>query len=642
MPRRDDAVVVWGQSHYAKRGEWVAHQRQVPLVRLEDAFLRSVHPGRAGAPPLGLIIDPIGVHFDGAAPSLTERILSDADLDNSNLLNRASEGIRRILAMKLSKYNNFVDTVDLPPRGFVLVVDQTLGDASLRCCGAGRAAFQAMLAKACAENPGARIVIKSHPETLQNLRPGHFSATDAQGRISLFTQPVSPWHLLAGAKAVYTMSSQLGFEAILAGHRPRVFGQPFYAGWGLSDDEVSFPRRRRARSPEQLFAAAMILAPTWYDPCRDRLCSFEDALNQLEAETRAWREDRRGYVAVGMRMWKRGRLQAVFGRQHPIRFTKDAPGAVAEAAARNRDLLIWAGKEPPKIDDNATFTGVIRRVEDGFLRSKGLGADLVPPLSLVSDDLGIYYDPSRESRLERLLTIPLSDAAIARADRLRARVVETRLSKYNLVGRPLPELGAGHRILVPGQVENDASIRMGAGAIRTNFALIKATREGNPDAIIIYKPHPDVEAGLRPGRIDPGALKHLVTYVAAGTDPIDLIDAVDEIWTLTSLLGFEALLRGKPVTCLGAPFYAGLGLTLDLGPAIARRQNMLPKPTLAHLIHAALIDYPRYFDPVSKRPCPVEVAVDRLSRAVLPHQSPALRILAKLQGQFASCAGLWR
>ena len=85
------------------------------------------------------------------------------------------------------------------------------------------------------------------------------------------------------------MSSQLGFEAILAGHRPRVFGQPFYAGWGLTTDEFPVARRKRNLTRTQLFAAAMILAPTWYDPCRDRLCSFEQAVDQLEAQVRAFR-----------------------------------------------------------------------------------------------------------------------------------------------------------------------------------------------------------------------------------------------------------------------------------------------------------------------------------------------------------------
>ena len=42
---------------------------------------------------------------------------------------------------------------------------------------------------------------------------------------------------------VYTVSSQMGFEAIFAGHRPRVFGKPFYAGWGLTEDDEVIPRR---------------------------------------------------------------------------------------------------------------------------------------------------------------------------------------------------------------------------------------------------------------------------------------------------------------------------------------------------------------------------------------------------------------
>ncbi len=137
----------------------------------------------------------------------------------------------------------------------------------------------------------------------------------------LLTDPVAPQALLEGAIAVYTVSSQLGFEAILAGHRPHVFGQPFYAGWGLSEDEQVFPRRRRTLTQVQLFAAAMILAPTWYDPCRDRLCPFEEALDQLEAEVRALREDRHGHVATGMRLWKR-RTVARDLRQagrHPLR-----------------------------------------------------------------------------------------------------------------------------------------------------------------------------------------------------------------------------------------------------------------------------------------------------------------------------------
>ena len=108
---------------------------------------------------------------------------------------------------------------------------------------------------------------------------------------------------------------------------------------------------------------------------------------------------------------------------------------------------------------------------------------------------------------------------------------------------------------------------------------------------------------------------------------------------MTSLLGFEALLRGKPVTVTGAPFYAGWGLTRDLGWVPNRRQA---RPDIVHLAHAALIGYPRYFDPVSRRPCPPEVVVERLAHGPLPHPGLGNRTLAKLQGLFAAQAHLWR
>ena len=642
LPGPEDGVVVWGRSPYAQRGEAVATRYKVPLVRIEDAFLRSIRPGRMGDAALGLLIDGLGVHFDSAAPSALETILAQHPLDDSNLLARARDGICRIRALDLSKYNLHHSHAPVPPPGYVLVVDQTAGDASIRHSGANATRFVEMLATAQSEHPKARIVIKTHPETQLGLRRGHFTPADQTDRIRLLTSPVSPWALLDGAIAVYTVSSQMGFEAIVAGHRPRVFGQPFYAGWGLSTDAFPIDRRRRNLTKTQLFAAAMILAPTWVDPCRNRLCSFEEAVDQLEADARAHREDRLGHVAIGMRVWKRARLQAVFGREKAMVFQDNPAKAIHKARATGRGLLVWAGKEPADLPTNLT----IRRVEDGFLRSRGLGAELVPPLSLVTDDLGIYYDPTRESRLERLIQTPLPTDAARRSEQLIAGLIAARLSKYNLPGS-LPDLPEGPRILVPGQVEDDASIRLGAGDIRTNLALLQAARSAHPSATIIYKPHPDVEAGLRPGAIPDHILSGLADVIARHADPIQLIEACDEIVTMTSLLGFEALLRGKRVTCLGAPFYAGWGLTQDLGTVPLRRRQAkdghpLPRPSLLALAHAALIAYPRYYDPVSHRPCPPEVVLHRLATGTDTPTGLGLRLLAKLQGRFATYSRFWR
>ncbi|MFN3955429.1 MAG: capsular polysaccharide biosynthesis protein [Pararhodobacter sp.] len=650
-PAPGDAIAAWGHSPRAARAEAVARRSGAAVWRVEDAFIRSIHPGRLrGEPTIGLLLDRRGVHYDPSSPSDLEHLLASHALDDHALLERARLCMARMRAMELSKYNAHDPALPLPAPGYVLVIDQVRGDASLRHGmedGAVPAhTFAHMLQTALADNPGARIVIKAHPETAGHARAGHFgpqTVAGGGGSVTLCNAPLAPWALLEGAVAVYTVSSQLGFEAILAGHRPRVFGQPFYAGWGLSTDEAPPQRRRRKLTRAQLFAGAMLLYPLWYDPLRDRLCDLECVLDAMEARLAAFRQDRHGHVACGMRLWKRGHLQAMFGHEKPLVFITDPARAAAQARARGRGLIGWAGAVP---DD---FEGL--RIEDGFLRSRGLGAALTPAQSLVVDDTGIYYDPRRESRLEQLIHAPLPPGGAARAERLIATITAAGVTKYN-IGSDASRFDAALAalrlrrpeapvILVPGQVENDASIRLGCGALRSNRALLEATRTANPGAIILYKPHPDVEAGLRPGAV--ADAETLADLVVPGTDAAALLARVNAVWTLTSGLGFEALLRGLPVHCLGAPFYAGWGLTRDHGP-VPERRRAGPRPDLAALVHAALIAYPRYLDPLTGQPCPPEVLIERLADAQPGHSGAglSLRLLSKLQGLLASYAWLWR
>ena len=633
LPDRGDMVAVWGQSPNQYRGQWIAKKRKAGLLRVEDAFLRSVQPGRAGDPPLGLILDRSGCHFDASYPCDLENILRHDPLKDTDLLCRAEQAIMRIRDNHISKYIAFETTQSPPAPGYVLVIDQTFGDAALRASGAGKAEFKAMLAAARREHPDANIIIKSHAETILGHRRGYFSAADATDTIRLLATPISPWQLFDGAIAVYTISSQMGFEAILAGHTPHVFGQPFYAGWGLSKDRKPITGRTRILSRAQLFAAAMILYPIWYDPYRDRLCALEDVLDILEAQSRAWRDDHRGWVACGMRLWKRPHLQSIFGRSKRIIFQNNLAKAHHTSTRHQRNLMVWASGH----QDLAFPT---TRIEDGFLRSRGLGATLTPPLSLVADRLGIYYDPRAPSQLEQMIadTVTLRPDQKARAERLRQQVIGAGLTKYN-AGQTAAEITGTRRILVPGQVEDDASILTAAGDIKTNLALLTAVRRANPDAIILYKPHPDVEAGLRLGAVPDRDAAASADRVLTNTDPGTLLTQIDEVWTMTSLLGFEALLRNKRVVTYGAPFYAGWGLTHDLGRPPTRR---VARPDLLGLLYATLIAYPRYFDPVTRLPCPVEVVVDRLNESAPARHSPINRALSKLQGLCASRAAFWR
>ncbi|MEG0186629.1 MAG: hypothetical protein RR704_24585 [Stenotrophomonas sp.] len=252
----------------------------------------------------------------------------------------------------------------------------------------------------------------------------------------------------------------------------------------------------------------------------------------------------------------------------------------------------------------------VLRLEDGFLRSVGLGVDLIRPMSWVIDGRGIYYDATRPSDLEHLLSTMQFDAvALQRAAQLRERVVAQGLTKYNTGGQHWQRpAGATRVVLVPGQVESDASLAYGAPGIRSNMALLQAARAAHPDAYLVYKPHPDVLAGLRArGAGEQEALRwcdEVVEHAPMG----DLLMAVDEVHVLTSLAGFEALLRGKPVTCHGQPFYSGWGLTQDAVPN-PRRSRCL---SLDELVAGALIEYPVYLSRTGGSLIAPEQALDEL------------------------------
>lgn len=637
-------MAVWGRRPVSWRALAVARRTGIPLLNVEDAFLRSVRPGPSGEPPIGLLLDDRALHYDAATPSRLEHLLATAPLTQTA---RAEAAIAFLRAEGLSKYTAWHPDVAPPPPGYVLVIDQTRGDAAIAHAGATDTTFAEMLAAARAEHPTARILLRTHPVTAAGHRQGHFGPADTDDRTEISAAPVNPWALLEGAAAVYCVSSQLGFEAILAGHRPVVFGQPFYAGWGLTDDRQPLPRRTRKLTPAQLAEAALIDYPTWYDPYRDTLADLETAARALAAQARAWRENAPGFVCTGMKPWKHKPVSAFLrGAAGPPRFENREAEAVQLAKRLNRPLLVWAGKETDTLRKAAAQAQVpLWRIEDGFLRSVGLGAQLLPAASLVLDDLGIYFDPTRESRLERQIAAReiLPAHAETRAKTLIEKIVTARLTKYNVgEGARIPAPQGRLRVLVPGQVEDDASIRLGTTDTRTNLDLLRRARAHFPDAFITYKPHPDVEIGLRTGAIPQAELDSLADHVAREMSAAEAIDQSDIVWTMTSLMGFEALLRGRQVHCLGMPFYAGWGLTTDHGPGCPRRTA---RPSLEGLVHAALIDYPRYFDAETGLACPVEVTLDRLAsrtRSVTRHATKRHKAVAWLQYQLRGFAPLWR
>ncbi|WP_420384407.1 capsular biosynthesis protein [Novosphingobium sp.] len=319
---------------------------------------------------------------------------------------------------------------------------------------------------------------------------------------------------------------------------------------------------------------------------------------------------------IGFRRWRAWNLTPVLRAEAgDIAFVRHARTAHPRAGDR---VIVWGAANPPGLDALIARSGAtLVRIEDGFIRSVGLGSDLIAPHSLAFDDRGIYFDASRPSALEHLLMTAPEDAVLdARAARLRGFIVARALTKYNVESDASPTWHNAGRpvVLVPGQVETDASIALGGGTIRTNLALLQAARAARPDAFLVYKPHPDVMARNRRGALAHAAALRLADHVETTASIIACLAHTGEVHTMTSLSGFDALLRGVRVVTYGAPFYAGWGLTDDRAehPAFARRTRRI---TLDQLVGAALLLYPRYWDPVAGRFTTAEAALATLAAA---------------------------
>lgn len=254
---------------------------------------------------------------------------------------------------------------------------------------------------------------------------------------------------------------------------------------------------------------------------------------------------------------------------------------------------------------------VLRRpvalLEDGFVRSLDRGA---PSLSVIIDDLGVYYDARSASRMEQAIAQGADVAQAKRARALAAAWQAGGISKYNHApdhDGVLPE----RYVLVADQSHGDLSVMSGL-ADETCFAtMLRAALDENPGHAVLVKVHPDVLTHRKRGYFSVGSLDHpRIRLIADGCHPARLLRHAARVYAVTSLIGFEALLWERPVRCFGMPFYAGWGLTQDHLPPPARRAA-IGRGTVRRvdLVHAALVAQARYAHPTDGSSWQAEQAI---------------------------------
>ena len=587
----------WGRKPSGRKAVLKSQELSKGFLLQEDGFIRSI--GLGDSQSFSIVEDDVGIYYDATVPSKLENLLNNYDFkSDSDLLKKANTAIDLIKKYQISKYNHapnidddyFSDTTN----NKVLIIAQTKGDLSLEYGLAEQFNTNEIIDAATRENPNAKICLKVHPDVLNGRKDSDIDIESVKTKCKIISDDVNPISLLKHFSKVYTKTSQMGFEALIMGCECVCFGMPFYAGWGLTDDRVLCPRRKRKLTLEEVFAASYILYPKYHNPITQQPSDIIDTIKTIAKYKKIkTNEDAHGYV-FGFSSWKKKFIKSYLSnfKNQNIHFLNsfnkfNLQGAKDIELDTHSEFFLW-GNQNINFGEFPTQKKIkITRIEDGFIRSSGLGAELTEPISLVFDNVGMYFDCSRPSQLENIINSQsLTNQELKRANLLQDKITEFAITKYNIDTDSWDIQPTNKKIiLVVGQVEGDASIQYGSPIVQTNIDLLRIVRSENKDAYIVYKPHPDELAGLRKKISKTKDIKKYCNEIINNVSVNALFEKIDELHTMTSLMGFEALLWSVKVVCYGMPFYAGWGLTVDKLKCERRTKRI----TLDELVFASLM-----------------------------------------------------
>ncbi|WP_456488579.1 capsular polysaccharide biosynthesis protein [Caminibacter pacificus] len=617
---KNEKFVGWGRKKTGSFAIFLSKIFNRKYVLLEDGFIRSI--GLGDDESFSIVKDDIGIYYDATAPSRLERILKEDDLSGD--LDTAKKAIELIKAKKISKYNN--GSLKLPEylqknEKRVLIIAQTKGDMSLKYGYAEIFDDKEIIKRAIEDNPDVKIYLKVHPDVIAGKKESNIDIEYAKKHCEIIDENIHPIVLLEAFDKVYTQTSQMGFEALFLGKEVHIFGAPFYVGWGVENLKWYLPnelkekilkRRGKKLSIEEIFAGAYIRYSEYYNPFKNEKSDIINTINTIDRYRKIYMQNDGKLYFFGFSFWKRANTKRFFKplRSNKIFFCKNLSHAKKKGLDKNSKIFIWGKKDFGEIEEYAKEKKLqVFRVEDGFIRSVTLGSDLTKAYSLVVDSRGIYFDPTSESDLEWILNnYEFNEDILKRGEKIKNYLIEKKISKYNIHKDKKLKFNTDKKIvLVVGQVEDDASIIYGGNKM-TNLELLRKVYEKRKNEFIIYKPHPDVLAGNRKGNIPKKeALKYADEVIEDVSLP-SLLEVCDELHTITSLSGFEALIRDKDVYTYGMPFYAGWGLTIDEKKCERRKRKL----SIHELIAGAYILYPRYISPKTGKLCEVEILIKEL------------------------------
>lgn len=615
------SVYVWNQP-ITNQFKEVARERGCLLYEIKPSY------SAVGVNPDTRIIPSVRFHLlTSEDPIVTT--LNEQEMDH-DLLERAAD------AMKTVKEKGLSLTLHPVPKA----LKNSGNQSAVLVIGGNSGEDERIVWLAKLENPGKKVLYSS-PE----IRPSIALLKQISGVAEVLEETVAMKDLHSHVEKVYTFDHPGGFEALLYGVPTTVFGEPFYAGWGLTNDRHPVIRNRK-RNLEEVFAAAFITHSRYIHPFTQQESSLEEIISILPVmkEVEEQKDPVEEYRSAKQMSAVDPSIDPVFNHVLPMKQVglyynpEDKIGVLSKGIKDIPNLGSFLGGElvfdPKKyknelnyiagwgmkpsakkaIEFSQKYNVPYIALEDGFLRSVGLGVEGSPPLSICIDDIGIYYDATRPSRLENLLNEKGWESPDLMKDAQNALhlIKEHYLSKYNHAPMAKEDLfpdNGKKRVLVVDQTYGDMSIELGLANQESFVQMYNQAVKDNPDADIYVKTHPDVISGKKSGNLTPSNVAQGTRFLYEDCNPLSLLEQVDSVYVVTSQFGFEALMLGKDVHCYGMPFYAGWGLTKDRLHTDRRNRQR----SIEEVFAAAYLLYPNYVNPRTKGPGTIFDVIDYLS-----------------------------
>lgn len=279
-----DLVVGFGLRGSATKAKKVSETSKAALALAEYGLISGIATPSKTPFKFSLMLDDIGIYFDTTKPSRTLRLLEeDSHLNGSDTCERVRAFIDYVFEHNIVKYNSapYLELDASQDKHKILVIDQTKEDLAIMLGGCDRYSFKDMLEHALAQEK-CEIYLKLHPETVEGSKEANFKldALNAYSNLHIIRQNCNNMHLVKQMDEIYVMTSGAGLEGLMAGKKVRCFGQPFYSGWGITEDMHPISRCR-TRSLEEIVESVFFRQTLWFDPKTHAECSPEQALQRL-------------------------------------------------------------------------------------------------------------------------------------------------------------------------------------------------------------------------------------------------------------------------------------------------------------------------------------------------------------------------